>query len=207
MPTAPIAAVLANTLSPFAPSPCVPSSYSAKVAEPPTELRSTVTDSPLLAGLVPGVTVTLSSVLAPAATELGAADLAETLGAVLLPPLHGAAAVAELRAAATAAEKSAALLSVSVQPLPARKSAFAVLGAGALFAVLGDAVGSEQFAVVPKPTKSMIAALAGQAPLSAVVLLTRAILPAVALMAMEPVTSGVGRLLTPLGPLPSAISK
>ena len=44
----------------------------------------------------------------------------------------------------------------------------------------------------------------GQEPESAVVVLTRATLPAVAFMAMEPVASGFGRLLTPFVPKASA---
>ena len=103
-----------------------------------------------------------------------------------------------LRGLGVPAVKSALLLSVSVAPLLARRSAVVVLGAGA-----GEL--SEQLAVEPKPTKSMIALLDGQAPESAVVLLTRATLPAVALIAIVPVVSGVGMALTPLAPKPSAI--
>ena len=84
--------------------------------------------------------------------------------------------------------KSLALLLVSVQPLSARSTAVLLDGAG---------VGlppSLQLAVVPKPTKSTMAALgSGQAPVSAVVVFTRATLPAVALKAVVPVASGVGR--------------
>ena len=40
----------------------------------------------------------------------------------------------------------------------------------------------------------------GHEPDSAVVILTRATLPAVALMAMEPVASAAGRSLTPFAP-------
>src|SRR5690242_14079088 len=59
------------------------------------------------------------------------------------PPPHGARAVALLRGLAAAAAKSAELLSVSVQPPAARKTAFAVLGAGVF------APPSLQLAVVP----------------------------------------------------------
>lgn len=44
----------------------------------------------------------------------------------------------------------------------------------------------------------------GHAPESAVVVLTSATLPAVALMVMEPFASGEGRLLTPFVPKASA---
>src|SRR2546423_12486878 len=55
--------------------------------------------------------------------------------------------------------------------------------------------------------RSTIEVLVGQEPESAVVVLTRATLAAVALIAMVPVTSGVGRLLTPLVPKLSATRK
>jgi len=91
-----------------------------------------------------------------------------------------------------AAAKSVLLLSVSVQPPPARMSAVVVLGAGAF------APPSLQLAVEPYPTKSTIDALAGQAPDEAVVVLMSATFPAVALIAIVPVASAVGRLFTPL---------
>ena len=91
--------------------------------------------------------------------------------------------------------KSVALLSVSVHPLDARSAAVVLLGA---------AVGPEpsKHVVLPKPTKSMIVAPVGQLPVSAVVLLTSATLPAVALMLIFPVASGVGRFVVP--PVPAA---
>ena len=101
-----------------------------------------------------------------------------------------------LRGLAAAAAKSVELLSVSVQPLPFRISALVVLGAGA------TAV-SKQVAVLPYPIKSTIVAPEGQAPLSAVVLLTSATLPAVAAMAIVPGASAAGILFTPFAPAPS----
>lgn len=58
-------------------------------------------------------------------------------------------------------------------------------------------------AVVPNPTKSITEVLAeGLVPVSAMVELQRATLPAVALMAIVPVASGVGKLVVP--PVPAA---
>ena len=58
-------------------------------------------------------------------------------------------------------------------------------------------------AVVPNPTKSITEVLAeGLVPVSAMVELQRATLPAVALMAIVPVASGVGKLAVP--PVPAA---
>src|SRR5690348_16660885 len=62
-----------NVLSPAAASPCVPSSKNACAAAPPIGLRSPVTVMPVLAGLAPGVTATVSSVALPASTVLGLA--------------------------------------------------------------------------------------------------------------------------------------
>lgn len=91
--------------------------------------------------------------------------------------------------------KSVALLSVSVHPFAARSTAVVLLGAGV------EPVPSKQV-VLPKPTKSMMLAPVGQAPLSAVVLLTSATLPAAALILIVPVASGVGRFVVP--PVPKA---
>ena len=63
---------------------------------------------------------------------------------------------------------------------------------------------SEQFVPDPKPMKSTTVAPKGQPlPLRAVVVLTRATLPAFALMLMLPVASGVGRLVVPPDPAAS----
>ena len=79
-----------------------------------------------------------------------------------------------------------------MQPLLERNAAVVLVSAetGAV---------SEQLAV-PKPTKSMICAPVGQAPVSAVVELTKATLPLVALMAIVPVASGVGSDVVPPAP-------
>src|SRR5690242_8145028 len=58
-------------LSPEVTSPLVPLSKNCWVAEPPMALRSAVTEMPVLTGFVPGVTVTVSSVDAPASRLLG----------------------------------------------------------------------------------------------------------------------------------------
>src|SRR5436190_2275803 len=73
-PPAETGTVAANekVLSPAVTSPCVPSSNNACDDETPIAVRSAVTASPVLAGLVPGVTVAVSSVLpCPRITELG----------------------------------------------------------------------------------------------------------------------------------------
>jgi hypothetical protein len=92
--------------------------------------------------------------------------------------------------------KSVALLLVSVQPFAARSTAAVLLGAGV------EPVPSKHV-VLPKPTISMLLAPVGQAPLSGVVLLTSATLPAVALILIVPVASGVGRFVVPLVPAAS----
>ncbi len=73
---------------------------------------------PVLAGLWPGVTVTVSSVTLPALTKLGEA-LPEPAS-----PLHGFAGVADDRGLAGATKKSVRLLSVSRQPPDWRNTAF-----------------------------------------------------------------------------------
>ena len=102
-----------------------------------------------------------------------------------------------MRGLGCAAAKSAELLPVSVQPLLFRTAAVFVPGAGA-------GALSEQLAVEPYPTRSTISVAVGQRPDSAVVVLTSATLPAVALMLMEPDASAAGRLLTPFAPKASA---
>ncbi len=103
--------------------------------------RFPVTVMPVLVGFVPGVTVTVKSVVPPATTEFGlAAPTPE--GFVPPPPPQGAAVVAVLRGVGATAVKSVELLSVSVQPFPPRLSAVVVEGAGA------TAV-SKQLAVAP----------------------------------------------------------
>ena len=112
-------------------------------------------------------------------------------------PAQGCAGELLLRGLGVPDVKSAELLSVSVQPPSARWTAFVFEGAGA-------AAPSEQVVPDPKPTKSTTVAPNGQPlPDMAVVVLTTATLPAVALMLMLPVASGVGRLFVPPDPAAS----
>lgn len=113
---------------------------------------------------------------------------------VELPP-QGLTEVTVLRGVGRAAVKSARLLPVSVQPAVLRMTALVLEGAA-------EGAVSEQLAVEPKPRKSTTPAV-GQAPVRAVVEVTRATLPAVADMAMVPVASGVGRLVVPPAPCAS----
>ena len=85
-------------------------------------------------------------------------------------------------------EKSDELKSVSVQPPEPRVSQVIFEGVGAA------AKPSKQFAL-PKPTKSTIEPPVGQDPLNAVVELTKAIFPAVALIAIDPIKSGMGKAM------------
>ena len=110
----------------------------------------------------------------------------------MVPP-HGPSGAALLRGCGATTEKSAALLSVSVQPLAARSAAV-------VFDRHRVGAASKQLAVGPNPTRSMIVPPTGQAPLSAVVLLTSATFPAVPDIAIVPVASGVGRFVVPPAP-------
>lgn len=93
--------------------------------------------------------------------------------------------------------KSELLLSVSVQPFPARRSEVVLLGAGA-------AELSLQFVPAPYPTKSITLPEKGHPlPLSAVVEFTSATFPAVALRLILPVASGVGKFVVPPAPAAS----
>src|SRR5262245_25157449 len=85
------------------------------------------------------------------------------------------------------------------RPAPLRRSGGVVLGA-----CLGPGVPSKQ-AVIPYPTRSMIVAPEGQAPVSAVVVETSATLPAVADIAMAPIASGDGSGVVPPAPAASWI--
>ena len=62
---------------------------------------------------------------------------------------------------------------------------------------------SEQFVPVPNPTKSTIWEPVGQVPVSAVVLLTKATLPAVPEILIDPVASGVGKTAPTAPPVAS----
>src|SRR5437868_3536866 len=68
-----MAALKEKILSPPVASPFVPSSKNCCADEPPIELRSPATVSPVLVGLAPGVTVTVSSDELPACTGFGLA--------------------------------------------------------------------------------------------------------------------------------------
>jgi hypothetical protein len=78
--------------------------------------------------------------------------------------------------------KSATLLRVSVQPPPARRIAFVLLGAAA------GPEPRKQFAVL----RSRMFGSFGHAPVSAVEVLTSATLPEPAAIAIVPIASGVG---------------
>ena len=108
-----------------------PPSVNAVAALSPIVDRSQVTARPVLAGSVPGVTATLSSVEPPPVTDDG---LAEPVPEGFVPVGHCAAVVAELRGAGAPAAKSAPLLSVSVQPPFARKPAEVLERVGAALA-------------------------------------------------------------------------
>lgn len=89
--------------------------------------------------------------------------------------------------------KSEAFWSVSVQPFAALRTAVVLEGAGV------GPVPSKQVAAAPYPAKSTIDA-EGQEPVRAVVALTSATFPAVALIAIVPAASGVGRSTVPPAP-------
>src|SRR6267378_3000882 len=100
-------------LSPAFTSPLVALSKNCCVAEPPIADRLPVTARPVLAGLVPGVTVTVSSDEPPGGTAAGLA--APTPEGLLGPPQMLKSSLV-LRGLGALAVKSLELLSVSVQP-------------------------------------------------------------------------------------------
>jgi hypothetical protein len=103
-----------------------------------------------------------------------------------------------LRGLGAAGAKSAELSPLSSQPSPARTIAFVFDGACA------DALPSKQSFSEPKPTKSTTDAPNGQpSPTNVADVLTSATLPAVALMLIEPVASGVGNPFVPPDPCAS----
>ena len=151
-------------------------------------------------GVAVGVAV---AVAVPVAVAVGvglgvpvAVAVAVAVGVGVDPAEHGANVLAVLRGFGVPVLKSDELLSVSTHPPDALKSAVVLLGAGA------GAVPSKQLAVVPNPTRSMMLAPVGHAPLRAVVEFTSATLPAVAPIAIDPLASGVGRFTVP--PVPAA---
>src|SRR5438128_7004180 len=118
-------ALYEKTLSPAVTSPCVASSY-MNCSAPPMSARLQETPSPVLVGFVPGVTETVRSVVPPGATLWGSAAPV-ALGGVL----QAAGAAAVFRGVGAPVAKSEALLSVSMQPTLARRSAVVLLGAAA----------------------------------------------------------------------------
>ena len=107
------------------------------------------------------------------------AETSLTASSGVEPPPQTAVGEAVLRGSGVPVAKSLLLLSVSVQPLPARSTARVLLGAG-------DGEVSEQLAALPKPMKSTTAPPSGQLPVSVVWLLTSATLPAVPLIGIVP---------------------
>ena len=150
----PTTALNEKMLSPGVTSPFDPSSKRVCDALPPIGVRSAVAVMPVLVGDCPGVTATLSRVVPVAGTVAGVAVPFPTR----LPQLHAADAL--LRGLTAPSVKSVLLLLVSVQPLSMR-DALVVLVRFAVVAV------SEQVAVVPYPTKSMMVMPVGQEPLNA----------------------------------------
>src|ERR1043166_42 len=163
-------------------------------------VRSPLTRTPVLGGLVAVVTVTVNKTFSAGSTELGLAEPTAPScagsppqvfpGEVLLrgigPPL---------------VSKSLKLWSVSVQPPFLRMTATVLLT---------TAVGcvSEQSAA-PYPTKSTMPLVAkfGQLPLRTVVLLSKATFPCVEPTAIAPTTSAGGRSVVPPAPAVSRTRK
>jgi len=98
------------------------------------------------------------------------------------PPLSGEAV---LRGVGAPVTKSLPFWLVSVVPLFLRNTAVVLLGAGGR-----GGCPQKQFTPVPNPTISAMVTPVGHAPTSAVVLLERATLPAVALIAIVPLAIG-----------------
>src|ERR1041385_3239218 len=111
-----------KVLLPAVTSPLVPSSKNGSVAEPPMLLKSPLTMMPVLVGLAPGVTSTVSSVVPPWMTEAGLAAPA---------PVGLVVPAGWLRGLGAPVMKSALLLSVSCRPLLRRKSAVVLVSVGA----------------------------------------------------------------------------
>ena len=201
-----------------------PLSTNGCAAEPPIALRSPVMVMPVLVGFAPGVTVNDSKLVPPAMTESGFAapvpegfvgvgvgvavgvgvGVAVGVGVgvmvgvgVGVEMLHAFAGEELFLGLGALAVKSAELLSVSVHPLPALNAAVVFDRVGA------DPEPSKKLAPlvpVPNPTKSFVPA--GFDPDKADVEVTRATFPAVALIVIVPVASGVGRFVVP--PVPAA---
>ncbi len=93
-----------KTRSPPVTSPLVSSSNRACAPEPPISVRSAVTARPVLVGLAPGVTVTVSSVVPPTCTSDGL-DAPMPLG--LVGPAGAVAVSAKLSTARPSSEPAA----------------------------------------------------------------------------------------------------
>src|ERR1043166_289430 len=132
----------------------------------------------------------------------------EGVGVGVAAAAQGLKGVAVLRGFGVPGVKSVELLAASVQPSSVRRIAFVLEGAGGAAAPSkgagGAAAPSKQSAFGPKPTRSTTVVPNGQTPpLKEAVVLTSATLPAVALMLIEPVASGVGRPGAPPAPAAS----
>src|SRR6266511_172400 len=113
--------------SPAVVSPFVPSSNRGDEEPSPAQLRSQLTERPVLAGFVPGVTAAVIVNLLPGVGS-GGAVVTFTVGDVGVGvPSQATSADALLRGPGTPVLKSAALLSVSVQPESARTAPFVLL--------------------------------------------------------------------------------
>jgi hypothetical protein len=118
------------------------------------------------------------------------------VGEKLLMVGAGVPPVALLRGLTVPVAKSAALLSVSVAPLPARKSEAVADGAGA-------APAPSNASAVPYPTKSTRFAFPiGLSTVNNVVVFVSPTFAALAAIEIVPVASGVGKLVVP--PVPAA---
>ena len=114
-------------------------------------------------------------------------------------PLHALTGLELFLGAGAAVVKSLELLSVSVQPLPLRNAAVV------LDKVAVGPVPSKATDVDPYPTKSFISGaeqLLEPPQDNGVVFVTRATLPAVAPIAIDPEASGAGKFTVP--PVPAA---
>src|SRR6185295_2022448 len=185
-PTATVAVNVCSPVLALAPA-------DANVPVAPMPEKSPVTVMFESAGFVPRFTTTVKVTLPPWAASVGSAAALVIEGGV-----DGVAQLkmgdAVLCGVGAPVAKSTELTSVSVQPLAPRIAAVVLLSVA-----VGDP--SEQLAAVPKPTKSTTLAN-GQEPVSAVVLLTSATLPADADIAIPPVASGA-RFTVPPAPAPS----
>jgi hypothetical protein len=153
----------------------------------------------VLAGIVPGTTVTFSSVATPVYVDAGLADPV-AVSSVLPSVPQVTNELAVLCGITAPVAKSAPLLFVGEHRF--------VRIAAVVFDSVAVGVPSEQFAAEPKPTKSTsVGSGVGHEPLNAVVLLTSATFPAVALILIEPVASGVGRFVVPPAPTASCTSR